>query len=94
MENITVITSSAEERRFESISEFKECMHYHGEVEFKWKGRKYDIVHDPDAIVIYEAHKGETERSYKTADEVLEYLIDGVRLRDIITQVEITCRTI
>ena len=31
---------------------------------------------------------------YATPDEVLEYLIDGVRLREIITQVEVTDRTI
>lgn len=93
MENITVITSSAEERRFESISEFKECMHYHGEVEFKWKGRKYDIVHDPDAIVIYEAYS-DKESYYKTADELLEHLIDGDRLRDMVTHMEVTDRTI
>ena len=94
MKNTVILPGNTEEDRFQTISEFKECMHYHGEVEFEWNGKTYDIVHDPDAIVIYEAHKGETERSYKTADEVLEYLIDGVRLRDIITQVEVTCRTI
>ena len=47
----------------------------------------YGIVHDPDGIAIYEAHKSETERKYQTADEVMEYLIDGVRLRDIVTKV-------
>ena len=30
---------------------------------------------------------------YKTADEALEYMIDGMRLRDIITEVEVTSRS-
>jgi len=34
------------------------------------------------------------ERFYKTADDALEYMIDGVRLRDIITIVKVVMRTI
>ena len=36
----------------------------------------------------------ETEKWCDTADEVLEYQIDGERLRDIITKVEVIDRTI
>lgn len=92
--NTTLWTDPSQEDHFESISDFKECMRYNGEVEFEWNGKTYNIVHAPDAIVIYDAYKGETERYCKSADEVLEYLIDGVRLREIITQVEVVCRTI
>ncbi|MEG1447806.1 MAG: DUF4417 domain-containing protein [Oscillospiraceae bacterium] len=80
--------------KFETIGDFKWCMKCGGEVEFIWENKTYNIVHDPDGIVIYEAHKGETERKYQTADEVLEYIIDGSRLRDIITKVEVASRTI
>ncbi len=80
--------------RFVSISDFKWCMHYGGEVQFLYNGKGYGIVHDPDGIAIYEARKPETEKICKDADEVLEYLIDGVRLRDIITEVWVIERTI
>ena len=79
---------------FESISDFKWCMKCGGEVEFLYNGKTFDIVHDPDAIAIYEAKKGETEKLCKDANEVLEYVIDGVRLRDIITEVRVVMRTI
>ena len=36
----------------------------------------------------------ETEKWYDTADDVLEYMIDGVRLRDVITEVTVWDRTI
>ncbi len=36
----------------------------------------------------------ETERWYDTADELLEFQIDGERLRDIITKVDVNDRTI
>lgn len=35
-----------------------------------------------------------TEKWCDNADEVLEYIIDGERLRDIITKVEVTDRTL
>ena len=39
-------------------------------------------------------HPEETEMWCDSADEVLEYRIDGVRLGDIITEVEVSDRTI
>jgi hypothetical protein len=87
-------TNIPEENRFITISDFKWCMRSGGEVEFLWNDKTYNIVHDPDGIVIYEAHIGETECKYQTADELLEYLVGGNRLRDVITQVEVIYRTI
>lgn len=96
MKDMSVIVgmNTPEDNRFKTISDFKWCMKSGGEVEFVWDNNTYNIVHDPDGIVIYEAHKGETECKYQTADEVLEYLVKGIRLRDIITEVEVTERTI
>lgn len=89
-----VETNTPEENRFKTISDFKWCMKCGGEVGFEWKEKAHNIVHDPDGMVIYESFKGETECKYQTADEVLEYLIEGTRLRDIITEVEVVYRTI
>lgn len=88
-----VKSNTPEENRFETISEFKWCVECGGEIEFIWNGKIYDIVHDPDAIVIYEAYS-DKESYYKTADELLEHLIDGDRLRDMVTHMEVTDRTI
>ena len=88
-----VKSNTPEENRFETISEFKWCVECGGEIEFIWNGKIYDIVHDPDAIVIYEAHS-EIESYYKTVDALLDYAIDNVRLRDIVTRMEVTGRTI
>ena len=43
---------------------------------------------------VYIEKMEQTEKWCDTADEVLEYVIDGDRLRDIITEVEVTDRTI
>ena len=102
--------SSVEENRFKTISEFKWCINDGGEIEFKYNGRSYSITHPNNKIDIGEGYyikdgiaynvANHQEcidmigKQYNTADEVLEYMIDGIRLRDIITQVEIIDRTI
>ena len=92
--NTIVHANTPEENRFETISEFKWCVECGGEIEFEWKGTLYTITHPEGMINISEAWKPETEQWCATADEALEYMIDGVRLRDIITQVEVKARTI
>ena len=94
MEHTDILTGNTGENRFETINDFKECMRYHGEVEFEWKGTLYTITHPEGMINISEAWKPETEQWCAAADEALEYMIDGVRLREIITQVEVKARTI
>lgn len=80
---------------FETISEFKWCLYCGGEIAFDWNGKSYGVTHRASGeIGISEDYKQETEKLCKDADEVLKYLIDGVRLREIITQVEVTDRTI
>lgn len=86
-------TNSFEENRFKTISDFKDCMIRNGEVEFEWNGENYSITR-PDKISISEANKRETEKLCSTVDEVLEYKVGDVRLRDVITQVTVWSRTI
>lgn len=86
--------NSTEENRFVSLGDFEDCMIRGGEVEFVWKDKIYSITHTDSKISISEVFKQETERLYNIADEALEFKVDGVRLRDIITEVEVTNRTI
>ena len=90
-----------EKMRFKTISDFKWCMKQGGEVKFCWKGKVYcafgKLQKTPDSNVqmyISEAYKPETEKWCDNADEVLEYVIDGQRLREIITKVKVWDRTI
>lgn len=90
-----VQANSPEENRFKTISEFKDCVIRGGEIEFAWNKKSYSITQRLSGeIGISEAYRQDTEKLCKSADEVLEYLIDGVRLRNIITEVEVTERTI
>ncbi len=87
-------TNSFEDSRFKTISDFKDCMIRGGEVEFIWEGKVYNISHYDGKISISEAYKQETEKLCDTDDEVLEYMLDGELLRNIISKVEVIDRTI
>ncbi len=99
-----ILSNSLEENRFKTISDFKWCMICGGEVEFCVGERVFGVFpklkrtsDSPEQILICEKfveNQESTEQWSNTADEVLEYKIDGVSLRDIITEVEVTDRTI
>lgn len=96
--------NSLEDNRFKTISDFKWCVNHGGEVELTWKDQTFGIFPkqqktpaSPRQILLVQKfveNQEETERWYDTADDLLEYTIAGDRLRDIITQVEVTDRTI
>ena len=97
----TVIHVDPENYRFKTISDFKDCMSRGGEVEFEWNNKTYcafgklqKTVNSAIQMCISEAYKPETEKWCDNADEVLEYVIDGQRLREIITKVTVWDRTI
>jgi hypothetical protein len=92
--NIIVQANTPEQNRFVTISDFKDCMRWHGEVEFIWNDITYTITHPEGKINISEADEPETEKWCDTADEVLEYMVGKDRLRDVITQVTVIDRTI
>jgi len=97
-------TNSLEDNRFKSISDFKWCLYCGGEVQFEWKDKIFAIFpkqrKTPDSPIqicitqVLVDNMEETEMWCDTADEVLEYRIDGDRLRDIITDVTVWDRTI
>ncbi|MFT3952719.1 MAG: hypothetical protein QM689_12415 [Oscillospiraceae bacterium] len=93
-----------EHNRFTSISDFKMCMLQGGEVEICVGERTFGIFarlcktpESPEQILVCEKyidHSEDTDFWCDTADEALEFRIGGVRLRDIITEVEVSERTI
>ena len=94
MKNTVVPANTYEQNRFVTITDFKTCMRWHGEVEFAWNGITYNITHRKDKIAISVSYRQETEKLCNTADEVLDYMVGEDRLRDVITQVTVTDRTI
>ena len=87
--------NTSEQNRFVSISDFKTCMKWHGEVEFMWNENLYSITPRSNGrISISMAYREDTEKLCDTSDEVLEYMVGSDRLRDVITQVTVLDRSI
>ena len=83
-----------EESRFKTIEEFKFAMECHSEVLFEWNNKDYSITHPDGIISVCEGDKYSEAKDYETVNEALEYMIDGQKLREVITKVEVFDRTI
>ncbi len=79
---------------FKTISEFIECMNCGGEVQFLWNEKEYYSGRIMDKLCVYECNVPDTEIWFETIDEMLDHIIDGEVIRDIITKVEVLDRTI
>ncbi len=93
-EKVFLPSNSVEENRFETISDFKWCVDHGGEIEFEYNDVIYNITHPEGKIHISQAFKEETGVFCDSADEVLEYIIEGKKLREIIKDVIVWDRTI
>ena len=82
-----------EDDHFKTISDFKKCMRFHGEVVLQWHSEQYGVFWDGSRYCIAKKD-GSHEKWCDTADEVLEYMVGNNRLRDVITQVTVIERTI
>lgn len=90
-----VQANNLDENKFKTISEFKWCINDGGEVTFLWEGKEYGVFkHNNKKFIISEMNNDSSEKAYNTADEVLEYMVGKDRLRDVITKVTVTDRTI
>ena len=104
MGNTIVPANTPEQNRFTTISDFKNCMRWGGEVEFVWNGKHYGVFarlkktpSSPVQILISQVcveNYQDTEKWCDTSDEALEYMVGSDRLRDVITQVTVLDRSI
>lgn len=85
--------NSEEGNRFKTISEFKECIIRGGEPVFVWNGESYGVCFADNGYCIARVD-GTGEKMCSTPESVLEYLLDGDRLRDVITCVTVISRNI
>ncbi|MEZ3420503.1 MAG: hypothetical protein K1V95_00975, partial [Eubacterium sp.] len=82
---------------YNDIDDFKESLIYGREIEIRWKDTDFTIEYEGDSLnkfSICEAYKPETENTFKTVDELLDFKIFNESLRNIITKVEIMWRNI
>lgn len=95
---------------FSSAADLKWHIAQGCEIEFIWKGKSYSITHPDGLFDIGEGYYIKEDKAYnvlshtecnpdnrlrtENIDAVLEYLIDGDRLRDIATKIGIVDRTL
>ena len=93
MSNCYSYRNTEDDDCFKTISEFHDCIVRGDEPVFEQNGVRYGVCFAGGGYCI--AHTGGScERIYNTPDELLEYMVDGERLRDIITKVRVVSRSI
>lgn len=88
--------NTIEENTFATISEFKDCVIRGAEICFTWKDIRYGISHVDESInLCIMDDKGICIEDYnmKTIDELLDFMVSGDRLNDVITKVTVTDRS-
>ena len=94
MKDTNITPNSIEQNRFETISEFKNCINRHGEVEFLWEDSHYSITHYNGMISISKVYKQDTERLFNTVDDLLQFHVNGEELRKIVREITVLYRTV
>ena len=83
---------------FESTDDFKFSLIAGREIVIKWGETEYTILNEgdnDDEFTICEADKPETEKVFKTVDELLDFTLKtGEVLKSIITQAEVNWRNL
>lgn len=74
--------------KFNSINEFIDNLSRGGEIEFLFNNKKYSITHIHEKICVSEQYNDSSEKFYDNPTDAVEYVIDGYKLKDIITKIE------
>lgn len=95
---------------FQTISEFEDCVIRGGEIEFEWKGKAYGVIYPEGKIYIGEGYYEKDGKAYNAlnhelcpepkgtwydeVEDLLNHEVDGEKLRNIVTQLQIMNRTL
>ena len=80
-----------DEHKFETLGEFKFYLSCGANVGFEYNGVEYGIEGHDNKFAIWIAYKGDIAEDI-TLEEVLDFKLDGVKIRDLILTATITER--
>lgn len=86
-----VVNYNSNEHNFDSLGEFKIYLSCGANVGFEYNGIEYGIEGHNNKFDIWIYNKGDIANSL-SLEEVLNYKLDGVKIRDLILTAEITER--
>lgn len=81
------------EKNFDDINELIDCLKRGCEVEFLYGGKMYSITHTEFGISITEFYNEESERTYGSVQDALEYQFGTKSLKDIIFEMDVIERS-
>jgi len=73
---------------FESVEELVDNLSRGGEIEFTYKEKKYSITHPDGKLSFGEEYNEESYKDFDSIDALLEYEVEGEKIRDIVTLIQ------
>ncbi len=77
---------------FKTLDELYENISRGGEIEFMYQNKMYSITHSKNNIIVMEAYNPSTEKVYENPEEVGDYRIGEVQIKNILDKMTITFR--
>jgi hypothetical protein len=74
--------------KFDSLDEFIDNLSRGGEIEFIYKDKKYSITHPDGKLSFIEQYNEESLRYFNSIQELLDFSIEGDKIKDIVTIIQ------
>ena len=74
--------------KFVSLDEFIDNLSHGGEVEFIYRDKKYSITHPDGKICFTEQYNDESQKDFNSIQELLDFSIEGNKIKDIVTIIQ------
>lgn len=79
--------------KYKKVEEFYTDMYTSEEIIFEYCAKKYIVAYYEDKLSVAECNKPETEQTFASPEEFADnYLLNGVKFKEIITQIDILVR--
>ena len=81
-------------QKFENEKEFYDSISRGGEIEFLFRNKHYSIIHHNSMTLVVETGEQYSEKCYLNSRDVGNYEIDGIKLRDLLNDIDIVFRSL
>jgi hypothetical protein len=76
------------DEKFDSLDEFIDNIERGGEIEFAYNNKNYSITHSGGKLCFVEQYNAQSAVDFNIIQELLEYTIDGKKIKDIVTIIQ------
>ena len=74
--------------KFDNLAEFIDNLERGGEIEFVYNSKNFSITHSDGKLCLIEQSKDQSMVDFNNIQELLEYVIDDKKIKDVVTIIQ------